>query len=220
MDDFIAGSMSGLSQTLVGHPFDTLKVLRQNNISYSLRNFHVKEYFRGLSYPMGFSIFINSCCFGFYNIIYNHIPNHFVAGSIAGGIISPFVHLQGIGKIQRQIGNTLTLRSFMTTHGMLSSFYREFFAFGIYFGTYHYLRKKDTNILLSGGIAGLTNWTLTYPIDVIRNRVYAQKITMKEAAMQGNMWKGYGLCASRAILVNAVGFYFYESTKQFLTQIR
>ena len=148
------------------------------------------------------------------------MPNHFVAGSIAGGIISPLVHLQGIGKIQSQIGNKLTLRSFMTTHGMLSSFYREFFAFGTYFGTYHYLREKDTNIFLSGGIAGLANWTLTYPIDVVRNRVYAQKITMKEAAMQGNMWKGYGLCASRAILVNAVGFYVYEFSKQYLTQIR
>ena len=218
MNDFIAGSISGLSQTLVGHPFDTLKVLRQNNISYSLRDFPVKEYFRGVSYPMGFSILINSCCFGFYNIIYNHIPNHFISGSIAGGLITPFVHFQGIGKIQRQIGNQLTLYSFMTTHGVLSSFYREFFAFGTYFGTYYYLRDKNVNILLCGGIAGLANWTLTYPIDVLRNRVYAQNITMREAAMQGNIWKGYGLCASRAILVNAVGFYVYELFKDLLTK--
>ena len=213
MNEFIAGSISGFAQTLVGHPFDTLKVLRQNNISYSLRTFPLKEYFRGLSYPMGFSVVINSLCFGFYSHMYTIVNNHFLAGSIAGGLISPFVHLQGIGKIQTQVGKKLTLRDFRTTHGMLSSFYREFFAFGIYFSTYNYLREKQINILTSGGLAGLANWTLTYPIDVVRNRVYAQKITMREAFKQGNMWKGYGLCASRAVLVNAVGFMAYEAAK-------
>ena len=81
--------------------------------------------------------------------------------------------------------------------------------FGIYFSTYNYLRNKEINILTSGGIAGLTNWTLTYPIDVIRNRVYAQKINMRDAYSQGNMWKGYSLCASRAVIVNAVGYWVY-----------
>lgn len=214
MEEFIAGSFSGFAQTLVGHPFDTLKVLRQNNKSYNLRSFPLKHYFRGLLYPMGFSVLINSCCFSLYESLYLQTNNHFLSGSIAGGLISPIVHLQGLGKIQRQVGKKITISSFKTTHGMLSSFYREFFAFGIYFGSYHYLRDKNYDIITSGGIAGLANWTLTYPIDVVRNRVYAQKISMKEAFAQGNMWKGYGLCASRAILVNAVGFWVYEKMKE------
>ena len=60
MDEFIAGSISGMAQTIVGYPLDTLKILRQNDIPYSIRTFHLKEYFRGISYPMGFSIIINS----------------------------------------------------------------------------------------------------------------------------------------------------------------
>ena len=210
MNEFIAGSMSGFAQTIVGHPFDTLKVLKQNNYDISLRSFPIKEYFRGIAYPMGFSILINSLCFGVHNLTYKKTANHFLAGSIAGGVITPLVHLQGIGKIRRQVGQQIRLRDFRTTHGLLSSFFRETLAFGVYFQSYNYLREKQINILISGGIAGLANWTLTYPIDVIRNRVYAQQITMREALKQGQLWKGYGLCATRAVLVNAVGFWVYE----------
>ena len=32
-DIFFAGTMSGISQCLIGHPFDTLKVWRQNGLT-------------------------------------------------------------------------------------------------------------------------------------------------------------------------------------------
>ena len=32
MNDYFVGSISGIAQTITGHPFDTLKVKRQNNI--------------------------------------------------------------------------------------------------------------------------------------------------------------------------------------------
>ena len=41
-------------------------------------------------------------------------------------------------------------------------------AMGSYFGSYYYFKdEKKCSILLSGGLAGLINWTLTYPLDVI-----------------------------------------------------
>jgi len=30
----------------------------------------------------------------------------------------------------------------------------------------------------------------------------------------GNLWKGYSLCAVRAVLVNAINFWVYENVKK------
>ena len=67
--------------------------------------------------------------------------------------------------------------------------------------------------MISGGIAGLLNWTFTYPIDVIRTRQMANNISIKKAINQGNLWKGYSACAMRAIIVNSASFYVYEKSK-------
>jgi hypothetical protein len=64
--------------------------------------------------------------------------------------------------------------------------------------------------MISGGIAGLANWTITYPLDVVRNRQMATQVSFYNALKMGSLWKGYAFCAIRAIKVNAVGFYVYE----------
>ena len=87
-----------------------------------------------------------------------------------------------------------------------------------YFGTYHWLKKKHYHPIVAGGLAGLANWTLTYPLDVIRSRVYGQHIGMVEAYRQGYLWRGYSFCAARAIMVNATGFYVYEECKRYISE--
>ena len=44
----------------------------------------------------------------------------------------------------------------------------------------------------------------------------AQNIGIQSAISQGHLWKGYSVCAIRAILVNAAIFYTYEVTKDLL----
>ena len=72
---------------------------------------------------------------------------------------------------------------------------------------------------MSGAMSGITNWTLTYPLDVIRNRQIAYNISMKEAFNQGSLWGGYRLCIIRAIFTNASVFYTYETCKTLLYNI-
>ena len=50
MNEFIAGAVSGFGQTLVGHPFDTVKVRLQNNVS--LTKLKPQHYYRGVGYPL------------------------------------------------------------------------------------------------------------------------------------------------------------------------
>ena len=45
MDEFLPGALSGLSQNIVGHPFDTAKVYIQNN--KPLHTLKPLQYYRG-----------------------------------------------------------------------------------------------------------------------------------------------------------------------------
>ena len=93
---------------------------------------------------------------------------------------------------------------------------REMIDLSLYFGTYHWMRDDlQYNSLIAGGTAGLTNWTASYPLDVIRSRQIAQRITIKEAIKMGNFWKGYPIAASRSVIVNAISFTVFERLKNY-----
>ena len=62
-------------------------------------------------------------------------------------------------------------------------------------------------------MAGIINWSLTYPIDVVRNRQMAQNINLITSIKQKNFWKGFNVCLTRAVLVNAGIFGTYEYIK-------
>ena len=97
------------------------------------------------------------------------------------------------------------------TKGYPITVLREMVALSSYFYTFYGLKDKHVNILLAGGIAGLMNWTVSYPLDVMRNRQIGMNISLSEAYKMGDFWKGYSICATRAILVNSIGFWVYET---------
>ena len=84
----------------------------------------------------------------------------------------------------------------------------------LYFGTYYEMKNKNFHPLISGGMAGLTSWTFTYPLDVIRTRQIAQNISFINAFKLKKLWKGYQICALRAILLNGINFWVYEKVRQ------
>ena len=212
--DFLAGALSGISQTFVGHPFDTIKVMQQNNVPYKniIHQMSPKRMYAGFIYPSISNTIVNAVLFASYNktnTIVNN--NHFVSGMISGFVISPIVFTFDIGKTKKQMKQPLKFRDFYTTKGLKTKFIREIFAFGVYFQTYYYLKENyGMNIFIAGALAGLANWTSTYTFDVIGNRQIVHNCNFMDAYRMGNLWKGYPICATRALIVNAVGFYVYE----------
>ena len=77
-------------------------------------------------------------------------------------------------------------------------------------------KDKGFHPLIAGGMAGLANWGLTYPLDVIKSRQIAQGVSIKEALKLGNLYKGFSVCGTRAVLVNAANFWMYETVKEYL----
>ena len=57
MNEYVCGGISGICQTLVGHPFDTFKVISQTNNYFKI---NINTLFAGIKYPLISSAFMFS----------------------------------------------------------------------------------------------------------------------------------------------------------------
>eukprot|EP01133_Synstelium_polycarpum_P020428 gene20428-24512_t len=137
-----SGSVGGMSSIMVGHPFDTIKVLLQDGsggapkfqngyqaLRYTVQIDGIKGVYRGLSVPLVSVSVINSVFFATNNYAqkYLHptsdtlIPFHKVAiaGGIAGGVISFFITPRDLikSKLQVQSRNSSLLATVTTKGG-------------------------------------------------------------------------------------------------------
>ena len=214
MTDFVAASCVGLAQIGVGHPFDTSLTLIQNKRKWW--GLPIKSYYRGWKFPMTSSIVFNATVFPVVERTQQYTGSVFLSGLLAGVCVAPFMYCFEYGKIRKQTQQPVTINGLLNNSGRLAMVSREMVAMSSYFGMYNYMRDNNYHVLLSGGMAGLANWTLTYPIEVVKNRQLAQNISIRQALSQRNIWKGYPICATRAVLVNAANFWTYETVKNLL----
>ena len=191
MNDYLAGCLSGIAQTLIGHPFDTVKVNMQaaKPIAHFMKN--PSLLFRGISYPLLTNSMVVSVGFGSYNLGKSYIDNTLFGSLCAGMSTAPILFLSDVGKTRRQTGQKVRISDFFKTRGYFTTNLREVAALTFYFSSYNYMKDElKWNVLTSGALAGLINWTTTYPIDVIRNRQLALNITFKEAYNMRNFLEG------------------------------
>ena len=213
MHDFICGALSGISQTFVGYPFDTYKVLIQNN-----KSIYKINPFIGIQYPIITSTIVCSLSFGINDLLKKYNVHSSLSGFISGACISPIIYINDNFKIREQMNlkNKINIFTIIHNKGKLACFLRESIGFSVYFYSFDNLRNNDINIFISGGISGFLNWTISYPFDVIRNRQLAQNIDIITALKMGKLWKGYTICAFRSVFVNSVGFFVYENSKKYI----
>ena len=216
MSDFIAAFCVGVGQVTIGHPFDTTKILIQNNRKWLGLPF--KDYYRGWKFPMTSALILNCMTFPIVERTKPYTNNNFLSGCIAGMTISPIVYCFDVGKIKQQTKQPISLKTIVSTKGGYSTFARESIASSVYFGSYFTFRDYGLHPLISGGLAGLCNWTTTYPIDVIKSRQMAENISISKAIKMGKLWRGYSVCAARAVIVNAIDFWIYETVKDWITR--
>ncbi|OAP58528.1 hypothetical protein AYL99_07618 [Fonsecaea erecta] len=133
---------------------------------------------------------------------------------------------------------------------------RDAVGYGWYFWSYELTKRlllsrqadpfaspTATEVLVSGGIAGVVTWVSIYPLDIIKTRLQTQPSSTAEyqrllpgasvAAHQakttltiareiwqtsgvGGFYRGVGICSLRAFIVNAVQWYAYERIMIFL----
>ena len=206
MTEEIAGFASGTVQTLVGHPLDTLKVWKQRNIKPN-----ISQLFRGIRYPLLTGTFVTSGQFASYNWFNKHSESDVMCGAFSG-IFSGLV----LSPIDKYKISDQTMGHYTSRYGLASCLMREIPANAIYFGTYSYSRENNIDVLSSGAIAGASSWLITYPFDIIKTQVQSGELDTKTAILQMVQRKtlvtsGLGFCLIRAVIVNSIGFYVYET---------
>ncbi len=209
--DILGGFCVGWSEVLVGYPFLTAKVLLQNRLPWW--GHPLRRYYQGVRYPLVSSVGFNTVVFPLKERFYPHTGSYFVSGALAGIAVAPQMYFIDTFTIRRQTNQGVGLKMFRGSRGFGMTVGREVVALSTYFGTYHKMRENYSS-LVSGGVAGLANWTLSFPLDTMRTRQMAQRCSLSEAWRMGRIWKGFPIAATRAVVVNAVGFSVYESIKE------
>lgn len=234
--EFVNGAIVGIVQTLVGFPFDTLKTRRQTYPNSPL-SFHFL--YRGVRYRMISSSLITSNNFGIASYVHSKGFSWWFGGGVAGFVSSFLLAPLEIRKINRQVsiqGNKPFLSSFVFSplkirkvdqqvylkgnipvrapylRGLWLTIIRESPAHLFFFGVYHAAKEYQLHPLFGGALAGLSSWTLTYPIDVVKSRMLADPtLSLKEAIEMRHFWRGYSFAATRAIIANSLAFWMYEN---------
>ena len=197
MKEYEKGIISGIGQSLSGHPFDTLKVIKQNNLP--IKNINFKRLYKGLAFPLMSNAMIMSSQYYFYH---NH--SGILAGIISGMMIGPIDYF----KVQKQISKNYKYKLNMPL-GMTPTILRETLAVPIYFNSYYKLNEKLNNSFVSGGVAGALSWLIPYPIDTIKSRMQVG-YNLKESIKMGNYTRGLVICLIRGFIANGVGFALVE----------
>lgn len=206
-NQFINGSIIGFAQVLVGHPFDTLKVNIQNK-NYKINTSNV---IRSISQPLLMSIFNNSLLFGLFNHFKKLEYNNFYSGMLAGGFTSVLTCPLDYRKVQFQYKENPKLELNKLYKGYQYMLPRESIGNGIYFYTYFKTLEYTENSFISGGLAGLASWTITFPIDTIKTRKQLNHDwSLKQCINYGSLYNGLFFCLCRAFFANGVGFLLYS----------
>jgi solute carrier family 25 carnitine/acylcarnitine transporter 20/29 len=233
MNDFISGSLGGLTGVLISHPIDTIKTRIQigtvNNIKSAIK---MRNFYSGIKPPLLGIPLEKSIVFGFYNLGKNYGLNNFWSGIIGGFmstlIVTPIEYL----KINLQNKNTIDYKNLKIKNiykGFIPTVCRETPGFGIYFTTYNYLnnnynsQKSYLRNFCYGGLSGLFAWIFIYPSDLVKTRLQDKNNTStikeiindvyKKDGLKG-FYKGFHFAAARAIPLHAGVFLGYELSKK------
>jgi len=231
---------------LASHPFDTIKTNIQENkpISTNLRSLY-----RGVIPPLIGVGLEKAIVFGVYNYSFKYTDSVFMSGALSGltasFIVTPFERIKILLQTNQKIETKMINRKFLF-QGLSATLYRETPGFGIYFSTYHLLKKiREESLSLQyvgnkdipsistlesftfGAIAGINSWLFIYPQDRIKTHLQAikdkhltfndgLKDVLKDGGYKG-LYKGFQYALMRAIPLHATVFATMELCQKYIT---
>jgi len=174
-----------------------------------------------------------------------------VAGLSTSLVSTPVEHTRIRMQLQGNVPLTTfqCVRQIVKAYGMgglykgnVPTMCRDGIAFGIYFSMYEWIKRKMLNnqqsqnnlntggVIFAGGLAGITLWLATFPIDMIKTKIQAD--SLQRPAFRGmidcfvktyqtgglkTFYKGLTPCLLRATPVNGGTFLAYETASQLLS---
>lgn len=216
MDGYIAGTASGIAQTIVGHPLDTIKTWAQNK-GNGIRQpaFTFSNLWKGVQYPIIQAPIICGVSFGLYENMFQCTNNAVASAGTSGFLRSFAVAPLEYYKIQKQQQILPQFRHCF--RHMNAVILKEIPSACMYFPSYQTLKQHDVPIAAAGGVAGMLAWGSIYPLDTIKTRLQSGRASsIRHAMNMGGLWNGIRPCLVRAFITNSIGFYVYESSLRIL----
>lgn len=218
---FIPGFISGTIKIIIGYPFETIKIRKQLNKDYSIKN--INSLYKGCSIPL----LISSTKRGLQLSIYDNYKdkNTYFAGAISGMISSLALNPINIIRTNLQSNKYNNIRSQLNINtlyrGNIINILRDTIFSTYYLGTYGYIKNKLPDKpqyhSFSGIISGSSLWLLFTPIDYVRTLSYngeSYKNIYKHILNNPkNMWKGCKPMIIKSIPLNLINMTTYEYLK-------
>jgi len=216
-NELFHGFISGIAQSIIGHPLDTYKTWLQVK---HIEPISFKSLYRGITYPALTNGGITAVGFWSYEYCKKNFESYgmLYGGILAGATTTGMTCYIDYKKIAHQLNGNKQIPKFPKI-GIVTSAMREIPACITYFPTYDFARSHGINPFMSGGIAGITCWSCSYWADVINTNVMSGKTLSSTLKMlkPADYFKGLEIALPRAFIVNATGYFFYELSKSFFT---
>ena len=212
MHEFLCGIIIGLTQTIIGHPFDTMKVWYQNKVQYNQPKLNYKNLYKGLKIPLlqnpliiGTTLYTNNRLYNYSNNIY---ISSFCSGLASSILYTPFDYYK-INIQQQQdvfLKNSYKKIHIVTIHEVPANM--------IFFISYFKFKEMQINNHISGGISGLICTLFVYPINTIKTRMQTNiNISLKECISKGKLYSGIQFSICRSIVCGIFGLPLFDKIK-------
>ena len=201
-NDLLIGCCAGATQVIAGHPLDTVKVLQQSGNSW--KGLMLKDYYRGGLATLPNAVMKNSIIMPVFFKIREKTDNDFISGGIAGLVSAPTQYMFDFMKIKKQTYKKYEMKDIIRGKGKVLTMTKESLGFGLYFKSYYYCKDElKLSAPISGGISGLSLWSILYPLDTLKTRQISGDIKLKDALKKGRLYSGFGPCVLRSMVANS-----------------
>ena len=233
MDDFKAGFLAGITGTLIGHPFDSVKIhsqlYRHSSDWVSLRSivqrFGLAGLYNGVTGPLLTRSIVKGSVFATYErsrralITWDVDPllRMAVAGGASGVTCALISAPLELIKIRNQLGfkfrETLRKTGLKGLNlGLTQALARDCSYHALYFPMYDYFKEKG--VPLAGGFVGSLSWAIIYPFDVLKSREQSKDLLrVDRATLYKGLYKGLLPTVLRAFPVHYVTLSMYDYLK-------
>lgn len=205
-NNFIPGFAMGITRAIVSHPFEILKIKSQLNKKELYKNL-----FRGLHYSVISNGLSRSVQFYFYDYFLNNSSN--LISSAKASVLStivelPYSYLMVNKSVQN---NKLNINLLNISKTIPLEFTRSILGSTIFLYTYNELKDKKYPLWLCAFGGTTTVWSLTYPLDNLRNQIISNnKLNILK------LYNGVQYPILRSIPSSIIGMYVYEKTKEYI----
>lgn len=207
--NFIPGFSMGITRALVSHPFELLKINSQIGNTNKI-GFHL---FKGVHY----SVITNGLERGVQFFMFDHFKKRYgndnkLISSVSASLFSTlFTFPYNVILLKKTIMNEKLSINKSTLYKTSSLEYvRNLTGSTIFLYTYDTLKSNNQNTTISSIGATSLVWTVTYPIDSVKNQILSGQINIK------NVYRGIQYPLIRSIPSSIVGMFVYEKVKYLL----